>query len=136
MDEFPELKHILKIQSGLSSHLNKFLSSFDFGDSIDQFMIVIVSVDDDALVNQRFASAHNKLAKYKNPFTKETVRLLSIPVEIPHMIFKNANQKNIKSIICEAVLNQILKRPKRLPKGFDFNIFSRHISNTISSYIE
>ena len=136
MDEFPELKQILKIQSELSNHLNKFLSSFDFGDLIDQFIIFIISVDDDELVNKKFANSHNKLSKYKNPFTKETVRLLSISVEIPHTVFKNASQKNIKTIICEVIPNQIPKRPKRLPKGFDFDNFSRHISNTISSYIE
>lgn len=64
----------------LEDTLNNLLGDRDFGNSIDQLTLVVVSVYDDEAGNSKWLKAHNRLGSFKDFVTSERKRYLSIGV--------------------------------------------------------
>jgi len=118
----------------LEDWLNAVVADADFGASLDQFMIVVVAVDDDPDNNGRFAGPWNKLSNTLNPFTGLKVKSLSLSVEINPSIATESTFQDLLRHITQAVQRKLSCRPKRLPSGFDFPRVSRAVSVALEAF--
>jgi hypothetical protein len=116
--------------------LNASLGDGNFGDSVDQFTIVAISVDDNAEENLRWAKTHNKTGKYKNPFTGEHVRFISSAVLLaPSTVIPKAPAA-LLSYFCASTIERLESRPERVPKGFDYERCRAAVSKALKVYVE
>ena len=118
----------------LEDWLNATIADSDFGASLDQFMIVVVAVDDDPECNARFAKPWNKLSSTLNPYTGQKVKSLSFSIEVPPSNATEATYEELLSQIAEAVKHKLSIRPQRLPSGFDFQRASRAVSVALEAF--
>ena len=118
----------------LEDWLNAALSDVGFGGHLDQFTVLVVSVDDEVAKNERWAR-QNGLGQCRNPFTGESYRNLSVSVAISPSRFTYTNLKNAIGIVSLALTQKIGERPKRLPKGFEYERFTRVLTAALSAYV-
>ena len=118
----------------LEDWLNAVIGDADFGATLDQFMVVVVAVDDDPERNGRFAKPWNKLSNILNPFTGQRVRSLCLSVEIHPSNATESTFEDLLSRISQAVEDKLSCRPKRLPSGFDFQRASRAVSVALEAF--
>jgi hypothetical protein len=114
--------------------LNAALGDSEFGEGVDQFTIIFISVDDQKDQNTRWASAHNKLGKYKDRFSGESVRYLSVAVEILPSEILGKSPLEYFSCAAVAAINCLKIRHKRIPKGFDYLRCATSISKALDVY--
>ncbi len=115
--------------------LNAAMSDGDFGGHLDQVTMVIVSVDDEPEQNERWAKSHRGLGRPKNPFTAETYTELSFAVTISPSKFDGTNLEKALRVASSAFVQTILKRPKRVPKGFDYERFAKGLGAALNVYV-
>lgn len=118
----------------LEDWLNTSLSDGNFGNGVDQFVIVAVSVDDPAEENARWANPHDKTGRYKNKFTGESVRFISSAVLLPPSQVISKTQATLLPYFCRAIVERLGTPPKRVPKGFDYARCSNAISVALEVY--
>jgi len=118
----------------LEDWLNAVVADADFGASLDQFMIVVVAVDDDPDTNGSFAGPWNKLSNILNPFTGLKIKSLSLSVEINPSIATELPFEDLLSNLTQAIQRKLSCRPKRLPSGFDFPRVSRAVSVALEAF--
>ncbi len=126
--------NLFTVMSTLQEWLNAALSDGDFGDGIEQFTFIIVSVVDDISENEKWAKTHNRLGRYKDHFTSELVRYISISVELSPSSIASTELNNLYYLVSNAITNRLLSRPKRLPKNFDFTRCANAITATLAVY--
>ena len=116
--------------------LNASLSDGNFGEEVDQFIVVVIAVDSDPEENSRWAKSHDKTGKYKNPFTGEGVRFISSAIVLPPSKVQELGQESILSFLCAATIRRLALRPKRVPKGFDYERCSKAVSLALQVYAQ
>ena len=116
--------------------LNASLNDGKFGDGVDQFVVVVIAVDSDPEENLRWAKSHDKTGKYKNPFTGEGVRYISSAVVLPPSKVKELGEESILSFLCAATICRLASRPKRVPKGFDYERCAKAVSLALQVYVQ
>ena len=114
--------------------LNAVLGDGDLGEGLEQFTIVFISVDDQKNQNSRLASAHNKLGRYKDRFSGESVRYLSVAVEIVPPEILGKSLPNFFSYAALAAIECLSIRPKRGPKDFNYLRCAASISTALNVY--
>jgi hypothetical protein len=119
----------------LREWLNASMSDGDFGGHLDQVTMVIVSVEDEPEQNERWAKSHRGLGRPKNPFTGETYTELSFAVAIPPSKFDGADLEKALRVASSAAIQTVLDRPKRVPKGFDYERFAKGLSAALNVYV-
>jgi hypothetical protein len=124
------------ITVAMEDRLAAVLGLLDFGSSIDQFTIVVVSVYDDPMENEEWCKAHRKLATIKNPITQTPMRLLSIAVPISPAEICTAEPDTLPKLVTNAVRRELAVRPKRLPKGLDFAQLSDAVARSLSPWFK
>lgn len=118
----------------LEDTLNNLLGDGDFGDSIDQLTLVVVSVDDDEAENSKWLKAHNRLGSYKDFVTSEPRKYLSIGVPVaPSQLLELGKQQGL-SLVSKAFASKLAVRPARLPRGLDFPRLSSAVQATLQIY--
>jgi hypothetical protein len=120
----------LKFQDWLGAAL----SDGEFGGRLDQVTMFIVSVDDDVGENARWTRPRNGLGRVKNPFTGETFSNLSLAVAIPPSKFAQTTLKEALAVASSAFSERILERPRRVPKGFEYERFAKGLSTALGAY--
>ena len=116
--------------------LNASLSDGMFGEGLDQFTIVAISVDDEAEENIRWFNAHNKTGKFKSRFTGEPVCYISSAVLLPPSSVISKAPHALLSYFCSATIERLKSRPKRVPKGFDYVRCATAVSKALEIYVE
>jgi len=116
--------------------LNAALGDGDFGTSVEQLVIVVVCVDDDPEENSRFAAKHNKTGRYKHLLTGESVSYISFAVQLAPVVVLPLSLPSLLSRISESAIHQLSVRPKRIPKGFDYDRCSEAVSKTLAVFVE
>lgn len=119
----------------LEDWLNAALADADFGTSLDQFMFVVVAVDDDPEHNGRFADPWNKLSSALNPVTTQKVKCLCVSVEIQPSKAAESTHIDLLSHIAKSLQRTLSGRPKRLPSGFDFPKASHAVSVALDAFV-
>jgi len=116
--------------------LNASLSDGNFGEGVDQFTIVAISVDEEAEENIRWSNAHNKTGRFKNPFTGEHVRYVSSSVLLqPSSVISKAPHA-LLSYFCSATIERLKSLPKRVPKGFEYVRCTTAVSKALEVYVQ
>lgn len=116
--------------------LNASLSDGKFGDSVEQFIVVAIAVDNDSQENLRWAKSHDKAGRYKNPITGEGVRYISSAVVLPPSKVQELGQESTLSFLCAATIRRLALRPKRVPKGFDYERCAKAVSLALQVYVQ
>lgn len=116
--------------------LNASLSDGKFGEGVDQFIIVAISVDDEAEQNARWSGAHNKTGRFKNRFTGETIRYISSAVLLPSSSVISKAPHALLSYLCAETIERLKSSPKRVPKGFDYVSCAMAVSKALEVYVE
>ncbi len=109
----------------LEDWLNAAVADADFGGSLDQFMIVVIAVDDDLECNSRYAKPWNKLSNFVNPLSGQKIKSLCVSVEILPSYAAEVTFVELLRHIAQATQRRISIRPKRVPSGFDYPRASR-----------
>ena len=116
--------------------LNASLGDGKFGDSVDQFTIVAISVDEEPEENARWSTAHNKTGKFTNRFTGEQVRYVSFAVLLPPSLVVSKQPRDLLSYFCLATIERLKFHHKRVPKGFDYARCVTAVSKALEVYVE
>lgn len=116
--------------------LNASLGDGRFGESVDQFTIVAISVDEEPEENSRWSNAHNKTGKFTNRFTGEQVRYVSSAVLLPPSSVMSKAPRALLSYLCLTAIERLKSRPKRVPKGFDYASCATAVSKALEVYVE
>lgn len=116
--------------------LNEFLRNENFGEGVDQFILVFISVDDKANENSRWGKSHDKTGSYTNPSNGEKVRYISSAVLVPPESFVGKGPAALLSYVCSSAIARLVMRPKRVPKGFDYGRCSAAVSMALAAHID
>lgn len=115
--------------------LNACLGDGNFGEGVDQFIIVAISVDDESEENIHWSKAHDKTGKYKNPFTGELARFISSAVLLPPSLVSRKTHSALLSYFCSGTIERLKSRPKRVPKGFDYMRCASAVSKALEVFV-
>lgn len=119
---------LVRVTVPFEDQLNTALGGVDFGSRIDMFAIVIVSVDDDADENERFAKGQRRLATARTPFTGEPVHYLSVAVTISPLSLAQHDDLALPGYIASQIAAVLAVRPGRIPRGLDYPRLSISVS--------
>ncbi|MEO6272849.1 MAG: hypothetical protein ABIP34_06590 [Rhodoferax sp.] len=109
----------------LEDWLNAMLSDEDFGGKLDQITVFVVSVDDDIVTNEKWATPRSRLGGFTNPFSGEKVRDLSFGVAILPVKIAASDSKGVLHLVCAALSAKVMERPRRVPKSFDYELWAK-----------
>lgn len=116
--------------------LNVSLSDGKFGEGVDQFTIVAISVNEEAEENIRWSNTHNKTGRFKNPFTREHLRYVSSAVLLPPSSVISKAPHALLSYFCSATIERLKSPPKRVPKGFEYERCALSVSKALEVYVQ
>ena len=105
--------------------LNASLSDGDFGRAPEQFAIFVVAVDDDLEENERWALPRDSLGR----------TCLSRGVAISPARFEAGSVGEWAGVIASAIREKLATRPKRVPKGFEYERCAAAVSAALSAYV-
>ena len=111
------------------------LGSGSFGHGLDQVIFIVVATEDDAEENAARAKKFDKLGKYTSVTDSLPVRHLSFGLSLPYNIAASLSPEHATEAIAALVFQKVSARPKRLPKGFDFNRLSSSIQAAVKVFI-
>ena len=118
----------------LEDWLNAALADGDFGGGLDQFTFFVVSAYDEPDVNEHWAEVRNKLGSFKDSASGQSVRSLSMAVAIPPADIMALSLGEAMQLVCARLRAKLAVRPKRMPKGFEYERCATAISAALSSY--
>ena len=106
----------------LEAALNLFFTKQSYGCTL-RFMVVVVSVENEASHNEKISNKYNKVGSSKNPFTNERSKHISIGLPIdPAAILARSEDEN-RVAICNALLARLEQPIARVPKDFNYAKF-------------
>lgn len=121
---FPIINPVLR---NIESKLNVVFVNNEY--ALDQFIVVVVAVDSSDIINLNFCKGHNSSGKYKDPFTMELIRFMSIALPFNPDILSIKSKENLNLTITNAFLERLSNIDIRVPKGFDLNDFRARCAN-------
>jgi hypothetical protein len=119
----------------LEHWLNAAVADGDFGKGLDQFTFFVVSAFDELDTNEQWAEARNKLGSFKNPSSGESMRTLSVAVPVPPADMMALSLEEAIQLVCTLLRAKIAVRPKRVPKGFEYERCAAAISAALTAYV-
>jgi hypothetical protein len=119
----------------LEDWLNAALADGEFGNGLDQFTFFVVSAFEERDTNELWAEARNKLGSIKDPVSGKSVRILSIAVAIPPVDMMGLSLAGAMQLVCTLLRAKVAVRPKRVPRGFEYERCAAAISAALSPYV-
>ena len=117
----------------LNSVLEPALLDRSFGEGVEQFMVVAVGVHEDPSKDEEIVRSNTLCTRYKDPFTKKTVKLLSIALPIGYKRLRAFAPEHLRRFIVESLLEALEKMDVRTPKKFEYGNFVSHVRNALST---
>jgi hypothetical protein len=105
-----------------------------FGAGIDQLTIIVISVSSDTDENARVCRGYDKVSKHRHPFSGEQVRSIGFAVPIDPDALVTMMGRDLTEMICTTVIDKLDQPYPRLPRGFDYALFARHLREAIADY--
>jgi len=107
------------VTTRIEDWLNSALGDGDFGGHLDQVTFVVVAVDDDPGENAKFGG--DRLVTLRSPISGDRTRnlrfsLLASPSEVLAL-----SEPALFAKVAELAIDKLARRPKRLPRGFDYS---------------
>jgi len=119
----------------LEDTFNEILGDGDFGDEIDELVLVAVSVFEEDAENLKWIKAHNRLGTYKDGKTRQSIKYLSLAISILPSNLTKLKASEALSLVCRSFKTKLKTRPPRLAKGLDFDRLSKAVSQVLDIYI-
>jgi hypothetical protein len=132
----PELSsHFLCFTSELQNFLSQELESFDVGIGVDVFMAVFVAVDDDPVVNEKFARQHDKSTRFKG-LDGNWVRDIEVAIELRPADVHNVlgSKSKFEKLLLDALAARLELPIKRSPKDFRLDEFLKRMGNALTKF--
>ena len=114
------------VTNRLEDLLNATVADGEFGAEPDVFMLTVVAVDDDESENLRH-TPRDKLARDNS--------YLSLAASMSPSVIASADFPDALKMVSMQIREKLLMRPKRLPKGFDFERCSASVSAALGAYV-
>jgi hypothetical protein len=95
---------------------------------------VIVSASSEDAENNRLCKGYDKIGRISNPFTKQSIKSIGLAVPINADVLVEIGRIELRNIICAAALQKIANPVLRIPKDFDYEKFSHHLSAAIAGF--
>lgn len=132
----PELSnHFLNFTSELQGFLSQKLESFDAGIGIDMFMAVFVAVDDDPVVNEKFARRHDQSARFKG-LDGSWVRDIEVAVSLRpadvHDVLRSTTE--FERLLLDAFVARLERPIKKTPKEFRLEEFLQIMRDALAEF--
>jgi len=132
----PELSnHFLNFTSELQKYLSQRLEPFDAGIGIDMFMAVFVVVDDDPVVNEKFARRHDQCARFKGldgNWVKDIEVAVSLrPADVHDVL---PSKTKFERLLLDAFVARLERPVKKVPKEFRLEEFLQRMSNALAEF--
>lgn len=127
------LDHFLSFTSELQQVLAREFEAFDGGVDSVIFMAVFVVVDDDLLVNEKFAQRHDQGSRFKG-LDGSWVNSIEVAVSLcPAEVLKVLHSTvEFERLLLGALLARLERPIKRVPKKFNLERFLQLMRNVIS----
>lgn len=119
----------------LEDWLNAALSDGEFGPGLDQLTLFVVSVDDEAEENDRWAEPRNRFGGVTHPTTGVRIRDLSLAVSIPPAELLALDFGQAMRTISAALQRKVLERPRRVPEGFEYERWAKATAAVLGVYV-
>src|SRR6267378_45404 len=116
----------------LNSVLEPALVDRSFGDGVEQFLVIAVAVYEDQSKDDEIVGSNTLWTKYKDPFTKKTVKVLSVALPIGLNRLQAFESAHLRRFIVETLLRALETMNVRMPKKFQFDAFASHIRSVLS----
>jgi hypothetical protein len=126
---------VTDVATRLEDWLNASVSDGEFGGKLDQFTVFVVCAFDEASENERWAATRDTLGSYKDPFTGQLVKALSIGLPVPPVQLSAVNLEKGLNVVALALREKLRSRPKRVPKGFEYERFAAAASASLAVYV-
>ena len=116
-----------RFSNTIETAINPSLAQVSYG-TIGRFMLVIVSVEEDAEENLRFCEKHNKSGAYTHPFTKEKVKYFSLAVPFNPKEIVSLAEDNLRKRLISEMIEVMAKPAVKVPKGFDYDGLAKKLT--------
>ena len=120
--------------AALDALLNVAVRGVDFSSAIDQVTLVVVAVDDNPSENAAWAKQHDRLGAFTHPISNERIRYLSISAQVSPSRIASATPEAALAQISRALETALGMRPKRLPRGFPFQLLTHVVSAALAPW--
>jgi hypothetical protein len=125
---------VRSITTEMENTLSKLFKELSFGGGIDQLTMVIISASSDDAENNRLCKGYNKIGRLRNPVTKQAIKSIGLAIPINSEILEGISRPELRKIMCASILNRIANPDLRIPKDFDYERFSQHLSAAIATF--
>jgi hypothetical protein len=114
------------IEGALRANLNS-----HYGLEVD-LLLVVISVSDDPLEQEKFAKTHTRLGSYERWPSTDKRRLWSLPLEFPRAAFEAMSLEQMRSSVASAIRHVIDSPPRKPPKSFDLEKFQTDVTSALA----
>ena len=118
----------------MENFLEPVFSEDFFGESIDQFIVTIVCIDNNGTLNEQYAKPHNKVGRFKHIGTGEQVKYVSVALAFSFDAVSEINDSQFKELLCTSLLDRIKNIDLKLPKKFDEVKFFAKLEEALMLY--
>jgi hypothetical protein len=103
----------------LEDRLRPILEPKDYGGDIDQLAVFFVSVDADAVANERYCVANNRAGRYKDLLTGKMTRFLGISVAVDPRLVLSSSKDALPRLLETLFLDELKSPAYAFPKKFE-----------------
>ena len=118
----------------LENWLNTSLVGATFGSNLDQVSFMVQSIEEDHEKSAIQAAAWDKLATYKHMILATPFRVLSFGISLPYDIAASLTEDQARSEIARLISGKIANRPKRVPKGLNYQKLSDSVQASMQVF--
>lgn len=110
---------ISNVTTVLEDRLRPHIEAQDYGADIEQFAVFFVSVDSDALENERYCVVNNRSSRYKHLLTGKMVKFVGIAVPVDPALVLQTSPEALHKILQDLLLEEMATPAYALPQKFD-----------------
>jgi hypothetical protein len=111
----------------LSSVLEPLLVDQDFGDGVDQLMVVAVGVHPEQAKDAEIVQSNTRWMRYADPFTRKNVRLLSIALPVGYQRLRALEPHFLRRYVVQSLFEVLENSRIKTPKEFDYKALVIHL---------
>lgn len=128
---------ICNVTVALENELKPIFANDSYGGGVDQFVVVVVAVDSDTSVNEKFCKSHNRAGTDRHPITGEKVKYISVALPFDPQIIELMTEDQVRLAVCASLTSRLDNLGlKRMPKEFDYTKFATDLRVALETGID
>lgn len=109
-------------------------SGLDFGGNVREFIVAIVAVEEDPDANNKFCAPSNKVGRYKDWRTHESVKFISIALSFDPVRIERMTKVQVVKDFCNALIIRLENIGVKIPSGFKYLEFVSKLRVTLETF--